>query len=287
MEGLQSITNLARKNGWIDEESITKLKPMTKDFLKFNDLIGLPKHPQTFKPGKITKIQNKVYEEHINIKEQVKLHLNKARQDGWTELILRALALGSFHKYANGKIIIIPGTREKTTKDIFNRYLGLYKNIPEYIAEIGSLYMKLKPPYNTEIFGMPANPEAITGWTKIKAIFMDEAAKWNLVDDLPVINAILPIVRTNKSDLFMISTPKGPRGFFYQIEIDDNDFTKLVIDLHEGGKELYTEEERMEMIESTQEDPEQEYMNKYTTGRDSIWGEVTEEHRIDEEEMEL
>ena len=261
------------------------IQNITKDFLEFNELIGLPKHPQTFKAHCITNIQNKVYEENINTKEQVKLHLNKARQCGWTELILRILAFHAFHKYAGGKIIIIPGTREKTTKEIYGRFEALFKNIPEYVIEKGALYMRL---YNgTEIYGMPANPEAITGWTKLKAIFMDEAAKWNLVDDLPVINAILPIVRTNKSDLFMISTPKGPRGFFYQIDIDDNDFTKLVIDIHEGGEELYTEEERMKMIESTEEDPEQEYMNKYTTGRDSIWGEVTEEHRTDEEEMEL
>lgn len=34
-------------------------------------------------------------------------------------------------------------------------------------------------------------------------------------------------------------------------------------------------------------DPEQEYLNKYTTGRDSIWGEVSDEHRSDEEEMIL
>ncbi len=281
---VENLAIIEKHQDVIESEEI-KLKPITNDFLEFNDLIGLPKHPQTFKEHTLTSIQVKLFKENVPYKGQVKLHLNKARQCGWTELILRILAFHCFHKYAGGKIIIIPGTREKTTKEIYGRFEALFKNIPEYVLERGALYMKL---YNgTEVYGMPANPEAITGWTKLKAIFMDEAAKWNLVDDLPVINAILPIVRTNRSDLFMISTPKGPRGFFYQIDVDDNDFTKLVIDIHEGGEELYTLEERNEMINSTQEDPDQEYMNKYTTGRDSIWGEVTEEHRIDEEEMEL
>ena len=262
-----------------------KLKPITKDFQKFNELIGLPRHPQTFKAQQLTKIQTKVFNDNIHPKNQVKLHLNKARQCGWTELILRVLAFHAFHKYAGGKIIIIAGTREKTTKEIFYRFEQLFKNIPEYIAEKGSLYIKL---FNgTQIRGMPANPEAVAGWTKIKAFFLDEATKWNLIDDYPVINTIMPIVKTNKSDLFMISTPKGPRGFFYNIGKDENDFTKLIIDIHEGGEELYTYEERMKMINSTTEDPDQEYLNIYTTGRDSIWGEVTEEHRTDEMEMEL
>ena len=261
------------------------LKPITKDFQKFNELIGLPRHPQTFKAHQLTKIQTKVFNDNVHPKNQVKLHLNKARQCGWTELMIRILAFHAFHKYAGGKIIIITGTQVQTTKEIFARFLGLFKNIREYIAETGSLYLRLKN--GTEIHGRPAEPEAITGWTKIRAILMDESAKWKLVDDLPVINAILPIVRTNTSDLFMISTPKGPRGFFYDIGKTDNDFIKLTIDIHEGGEELYTYEERMKMINSTTEDPDQEYLNKYTTGRDSIWGEVTEEHRTDEEEMEL
>lgn len=285
MEGLQSITNLARKNGWIGPTTTTALKLMTKDFQEFNDIIGLPKHPQTFKEHCLTKIQTKLFNENIHPTKQIKLHLNKARQCGWTELMLRILAFHSFHKYAGGKIIIIAGTREKTTKDIFYRFISLFRNIPEYIADTGSLYIKL---FNgTEVYGMPANPEAVSGWTKIKAFLLDESAKWNLIDDYPVINSIMPIVKTNKSDLFMISTPKGPRGFFYEIDINENNFTKLTIDIHEGGSELYTADERQQMIDSSEEDPDQEYLNKYTTGRDSIWGEVTEEHRTDEEEMEL
>jgi len=261
------------------------LEPMVDDFITFNHMIGLPKHPQTLLPCPMTKIQLHLVETGIPFKGQVRLHLNKARQCGWTETILRVLAFHSFHKYAGKKIIIIPGTREKTTKDIFYRFEQLFRNIPEYVVESQSLFMRLTN--GTEIYGMPANPEAVTGWTKIGAIFMDEAAKWNLVDDYPVINAIMPIVRTNKSDLFMISTPKGPRGFFYDFDIADNTFKKFVIDIWEGGAEMYTKSEMQEMIESSEEDPDQEYLNKYTTGRDSIWGDVTDEHRTDEEEMEL
>ena len=216
----------------------TNIISMTKDFTKFNNIIGLPKHPQTFKEQNLTKIQMKVFDAVMKPKRQNKLHLNKARQNGWTELILRGLAFNMFDKYAGGKIVIMAGTREKTTKDIFTRFKALFKHIPEYVMEDGPLYLKL---YNgAAAYGFPANPEAVTGWTKIKAFFLDESTKWNLIDDYPVVNSVMPIVRTNKADLFMISTPKGPRGFFYDFDIAENDFHKFVIDIWEGGKELYS-----------------------------------------------
>lgn len=252
-------------------ESITEQTIIPADFIEFNKLIGLPRHPKTMREHPITNIQNTFIQTYCHDDRQDKVHLNKARQCGWTELILRRLAHQSFFKYKGKKIIIIPGTRQQTTKEIFERFLGLFTNIRNEIKESGSLYLKLNN--GTEIYGQPANVEAITGWTKIGCIFMDEAAKWNLTEDQPVLNAIMPIVRTNKSDIFMISTPKGPRGFFYHIEMDrESSFAKPVYDIHAGGQELYTNEERMEMINSSEEDPNQEYLNQYTTGRNSIFG---------------
>ena len=73
--------------------SSVKLKPITSDFLEFNNIIGLPKHPQTFKEHALTNIQVKLFKESVHHTNQTKLHLNKARQCGWTETILRVLAL--------------------------------------------------------------------------------------------------------------------------------------------------------------------------------------------------
>ena len=41
------------------------------------------------------------------------------------------------------------------------------------------------------------------------------------------------------------------------------------------------------MLDSSTLDTDQEYLNKFTTGRDSIWGEVSDEMRTDEEEIIL
>ena len=256
-----------------------------QDFVKFNELIGLPKHPATFKPMSLMPYQKNFFKSVNNTNNNL-FHINKSRQMGFTELILRILAYRCFNKYKGGKIIIIAGTREKTTKKIMMRFKELFRNIPHTVkTSTDSLIIELTN--GTVIEGLPANPEAITGDTKIKCIFMDEAAKWNLVEDIAVMNAIKPIVDTNNSDLFMISTPKGPRGFFYNIDIEENNFQKFKYNIWEAVGSIYTDEKAEEMLADTVLDTDQEYLNKYTTGRDSIWGIVTDEHRSDEEEMIL
>ena len=152
----------------------------------------------------------------------------------------------------------------------------LIKNLAPYVQSAGPNSIKFTS--GVEIISLPAQSETITGLTKIRAILMDEAAKWNLRDDRPVMNAVMPIVRSNKSDLFMISTPKGPRGFFYDIDItDNNDFLKIRYSIWATEGNLYTRKEIEAMLNSTTEDPEQEYLNGYVAGRDSIFGSLSEE----------
>ena len=206
---------------------------------------------------------------------------------GFTELVIRILLFYALTKYSPGKIIIMAGTRLETTKDIFQRLSMLIKELEPYVVSAGSNSIQFIN--RVEIVPLPAQPEAITGLTKIRAILMDESAKWNLRDDLPVMNAVMPIVRSNKSDLFMISTPKGPRGFFYDIWNDndnDNDFLKIEYKIWETEGNLYTKDEIEQMLASTTEDPKQEYLNEFVAGRDSIFGsineEVIEEENVDE-----
>jgi len=276
--------NVHQRTKLLEKNKVTK-QEIPQDFVKFNELIGLPKHPATFEAMELMPYQKNFFKS-VTYTSNHLFHVNKSRQMGFTELILRILAYRCFNKYKGGKIVIIAGTREKTTKKIMLRFKELFRNIPHTIKKsTDALVLELTN--GTVIEGLPANPEAITGDTKIKCIFMDEAAKWNLVEDIAVMNAIKPIVDTNNSDLFMISTPKGPRGFFYNIDIEENDFQKFTYDIWEAVGSIYTDEKAEEMLADTVLDTDQEYLNKYTTGRDSIWGAVTDEHRSDEEEMIL
>jgi len=199
--------------------------------------------------------------------------LNKSRQSTWSETHLRLFAWRGFRKYSGKQCKIIAGTRAATTKKLMQRLKNCFRNIPETLeANDDSMYLELKN--GTSYEGLPANPEAATGDTQIKAFLLDESTKWNLVDDQPVMNSIMPIVRTNHADLFAISTPKGPRGWFYQTDMNQEttDWFKMKYSIWITEGYLYTHDEILQMINDPTVDGAQEFLNQYTTGRDSIFG---------------
>lgn len=216
-------------------------------------------------------------QELVSKRKGIKLHVNKGRQMGFTETFLRIIQDQCFERYAGKKVILMAGTRFKTTKDIYRRFRELWNNIEHNIREESGDEMTLNN--GCQILALPAAPEAITGLTKVGAILLDESAKWNFQDDRVVMNAVMPIVRTNHSDCFMISTPKGPRGFFYHTEMDQNDFHKKKYDIWQAEGFLYTKAEIEEMLSSSVEDPNQEYLNQYIAGRSAIFGAVSDDMR--------
>ena len=233
------------------------------------DIAGRPQHPATLQEMPFLPYQKR-FKYTIDNTKHYKFHANKARQMGFSEIVLRIFQERGFKKYTKKSCKYVAGTREKTTKKMMTRFKDLYRRIPDVLENNGdSLYLELKDGTNFE--GLPANPEAVTGDTKIAAVAMDEAAKWNLIDDSPVLNAYMPIVNTNKSDCFIFSTPKGRRGFFYDIENSENDFMKFKYNIWETENYLYSTQEIKKMLADKTMDVNQEYLNQYTTGMGSIF----------------
>jgi len=260
-------------------EKIIGVKPdkdnykIPNEFTKFNELIGLPKHPAPPYPEMpLMPFQNSFFKTIDNTKYH-KFHINKARQMGFSELILRIIAYRAFNKYQGNQIKILAGTRSGATIKLMDRLKDLFRNFAHEIENnADNLYLELKN--GTSFEGLPANPEALTGDTKIRCIVMDEAAKWDLQDDLPVMNSIMPIVDTNHSDLFLLSTPKGKRGFFYKFELEDKDFMKLKYDIWQTENYLYTTEQIEKFLTDKTIDVDQEYLNQYTAGSANVFGTV-------------
>lgn len=272
------------------------------EYVKFNIQIGNPKHPATLEPMPMMQWQVRFFDEMVIAREKrkglapLKVHENKSRQIGATDNGQRFFAFhgsGEFeqrsrHWYIGKKIINIAGTREKTAKKIQTRLRALFNNIENTIADNGTdLWFKLKN--GTEYEAMPSNSEAIRGDTKIGAIAVDEAAHFKLVDDSEVIDAIIPIVDTNLADLFLRSTPNGRRGFFYNIDVTENDFIKLKFPIwvaeQIAGIGLYTHEQIDLALARKDIDVEQEYLNKYTTTRSSYYGDEFTQGEHEEEDL--
>jgi len=239
-------------------------------------LAGMPEHPDTLQQMKFTPYQLE-FIDIIDTSDNNKFHVNKPRQSGFSEIVLRIFQDRGFKKYSTKSCKYVVGTREKTTKKMIRRLKQLYKRIPDVVENNSdSLYLELKD--GTSFEGLPANPEAITGDTKIAAIAMDESAKWNRIDDQEVLDAYIPIVRTNHSDLFMFSTPKGPRGFFNNIEMNSKDYEFFKYDIWATEGNLYSNQDILKMLADPTMDTNQEYLNAYTVGRNSVFGEIDDEN---------
>ena len=275
---LAKIVNSAKKN----LESQNSELEIPQDFAKFNELIGLPKHPVTFKSTPLMPYQIE-FAKLIPQSRNIRFHINKSRQIGVTELISRVLAYQSFFKYKGGKILIIAGTRMDTAGEIMRRFKELFQNIPGTILDAkNSLKLSLKN--GTEIEALPSNSDAIRGLTKIKAIFVDESAHFNLIDDSIVLDAILPLVDTNQADLFLVSTPNGRRGFFYEISINENNYHKIQWDYTVAAGFIYQLEEFEAKFQDNTVDVDQEYRCQFTSPRTSIFGDDfdTEDFEVEE-----
>jgi len=209
-------------------------------------------------------------------------HINKGRQMGFTEIVLRLIQFYCFTRYAGSNIAIQAGTTGVLAQKDLKRFARLFKSIPsvvEHWIKSTKEGVCIKLVNDTTIYGYPASEEAITGDTNYKCIFQDESAKWKMIDDQPVFNSIMPIIRSNGADLFLVSTPKKPQKTFYEIHKNPQDFVKMKYDIWETEGNLNTKEEIEEMIAAATEDPNQEYLCQFTIGKNSIFGLVTDEDR--------
>jgi len=281
-EQLKKELNLEHRHYFTNLEHNYK-EDFYSDFVKFNKKIGLPINPVTEKINPLMPYQIEFFKKIL--KKQQKFHINKSRQIGVTELILRVIAFHCFNKYKGGKILIIAGTREKTASKIMSRLKQLFSNIP-WTVEDSKLVQQLKLTNGTVIEALPSNSDAIRGDTKIKAIFVDEAAHFNLSDDSVVLDALQPIVFTNKADLFLVSTPNGMNGFFYDLSRQENDYCKLEYDYKMAINCIYTEKGIEEELKRNDIDVDQEYRCKFTSPKNAIFGPVLDEEIEDFETLE-
>lgn len=281
---------------WCGDMELHKRLPdtYTRQGCCLTHTVGLPLHPATKRPSPPTPFQIELFEALTGRKARAppgerrephqahKFMVIKARQMGFTEWVLRTIQFESLHHYAGSKVGIIAATNGSLARKDLRRLYMLFRNIRDVLADPVLKGTVLELADGTRIEAFPASEEAMTGDTQYKAIFMDEAAKWRVLDDTPIFNSIVPIVNTNAADLFLVSTPKGPVKMFYEIHQNPKDYEVLRYDIWAAEGSMYSRAQIERMIESAKEDPDQEYLCKFTLGRDAVFGEVLDSERSDE-----
>ena len=281
---------------WCGNEKIHIEKPDTYhlEYCCFTHVVGLPAHPATGELLPLTPYQVECFNEiskqttkpkNIDriewLRKPHKFHVLKGRQMGFTEIILRIIQYYSFSRYSGKNVGIIAATNGSLSKYNLYRFYLLFNNIKGTI-DGGVKNKEIMLTNGTFIQAFPAAVEAMTGLTKFACVFMDESAKWINVDDTPIFESIMPIVRANGSDLFLVGTPRKPMKMFYKIYKNPADFVMLEYDIWRSEGNLYTKEQIEEMVSSAEGDPNQEYLCKFTHGESAIFGDYIEDMMSDE-----
>ena len=278
----EKLARLSTLPFWCGNETIHLERPddYHEEWCCFNHVVGLPTHRITGMPTPLQPYQMEFFEEIENKKRATqgksanKFHVNKGRQMGFTEITVRIIAYYCFHDYAGWNVGIIAATKGELARKDLRRMQRLFKHIwGAAVYDMDSEHLVLAN--GTVIEAFSAAEEAITGDTKYKCIFMDEAAKWKMVDDSGIFNSIMPIVDSGAADLFLVSTPKGPIKMFYSIHLDHKNFVMLEYDIWRTEGNLYTRKQIEDLLANSIADPNQEYLCKFTFGKNAILGVVS------------
>lgn len=223
--------NLAKRVTTLEQiYNPTRKTAIPQSFKDFNHLFGLLTSPITKKESQLLPYQIEIAETNGSI------IVNKSRKIGVSETILRILAHRAFFDYAGHDIMIV-AQREPQAKKLMSRLQGsdiqysgqMFDNplLRDYVVKKNELELVLSN--GTHFWAFPSTASSFRGPDRVKAIFLDEAAHFDILEDEKIYTALSPNLINTKGDMFIVSTPNGRRGFFHRLYAESSDFTKFTL----------------------------------------------------------
>ena len=240
--------------------------PIPENFLEFNKLIGFPLNLQT-------QIESPLFQYELDVVDLLNKHhwlmINKARKIGVSEIILRIIAHKCFTDYKGYQVMIVAGNRVWYAEKLMERFQNLFTRIPEEVADKTASKIVLRN--KTEVLAIPSNSTALRGLERVKCIFLDEAAHFNIIDDTKVYSALAPNLANTDGDFITVSTPNGKRGMFYDLWMNpENNFYKHTMPYQVSLGLLLSKKTIEREKRNSLTDFEQEYMCQFTTAQGAI-----------------
>jgi hypothetical protein len=127
--------------------------------------------------------------------------------------------------------------------------------------------MSLQFPNGSRIIGLPGSEETIRGFSAVSLLLVDEASR--VPDDLYM--AVRPMLAASSGALWLMSTPRGKRGFFWEAwERGGPEWERIRAPGSECGRieRAFLEEERETMGERWFA---QEYMCEFVETEDGMF----------------
>lgn len=115
--------------------------------------------------------------------------------------------------HAPGSLVIIASPGERQSGELFLKVRGLIAQLGLRTTGDGVNALALVFPNSSRLVALPENPDCIRGFSGSALLVIDEAAF--ATDEL--YTAVLPFLARSEGTLWMISTPRGQSGLFYDV----------------------------------------------------------------------
>lgn len=202
--------------------------------------------------------------------------LNCSRQWGKSTVT----ALKAVHRAATqpNATILVASPVERQSAEFLRKASGFVQQLGFPVKGDGDNAVSLQFPNGSRIVGLPGTEGTVRGFSAVSLIVIDEAAR---VDDA-MYRALRPMLAVSDGDLWLLSTPYGKRGFFWETWTTGAEWEKISVPATQCRRipGAFLEEERTAMGAMWFE---QEYMCEFVDGGVGLFDrDVVSEAVVDE-----
>ena len=143
--------------------------------------------------------------------------LNCARQ--WGKSMITAAKAVHRAWTQTGSLVIFASPTERQSAELLKKAAGMVARLGIVPRGDGANAHSLLFPNGSRIVALPGTEGTVPGFSKVSLMLIDEASR--VTDALYL--ALRPMLIVGDGDLWMMSTPYGKRGFFYETFAFGND----------------------------------------------------------------
>jgi hypothetical protein len=110
-----------------------------------------------------------------------------------------------------GSLVVVASPSERQSAEWVRKAAGFVRRLGLRAKGDGDNAQSLVFPNGSRIVGLPGNDATVRGFSAVSLLLIDEAAR--VTDEL--YKSLRPMLAASRGDLWLMSTPFGKRGFFY------------------------------------------------------------------------
>ncbi len=135
--------------------------------------------------------------------------LNCSRQWGKSSMA----AIKAFYRAYTlpDSLVVIASPSQRQSNELVRKVSRILAALRLPIRSDGGIEASLLFPNRSRVIGLPAKEDTVRGFSAASLVLIDEAA---LMDD-EMYHALRPMLAVTDGDLWLMSTPQGRTGFFY------------------------------------------------------------------------